>query len=182
MPIKDLGIMGAWNYSNSKYLQVNNESNTLIFGVKYTKPFYHLQADMSLLKSSNINTSQYNFQLFNDLTGNLNFYLSNKISYLNSGASKNVIYNPLIGVKAAKNIWLEIAGTFGKQYNFTEADGLYQYNGLDVTDSKFAANSYTLIKKQLLLSIGYALENKTENLTTNKYLQHSINTSITWDF
>jgi hypothetical protein len=187
MPVKDFSILWAWNYSATKFRFSSNKLNTLLLGLAYTRPYYRVQGDASLTSQLGSYTSQGNFQLLTYLTGNLNFYMSHRISYLinketDSARSSSLIYSPTIGVKPFHNLWAEFSGTFGKQYNYGEADGLYQYNGLDPTKWKFSSNAYYLIKKHLLLSLGYTIEKKTDESLNFNYLQHSINAGITWNF
>ncbi len=188
IPIKNLSLIGAWNYSNSNYRKAGYELNALSFGLKYSKPYYQLQLDGSITKNGDENTTQNNFQLLTYLSGNLNLYLSNRFSYLHTsnistnGNLTSFVYNTTIGVKPYSNIWTEFSGTFGKQYNYAEADGLYQYNGFDPTKFKFSANVYYLLKKHLLLGLGYALEKKTDGFIKFDYSQNAINASITWNF
>lgn len=187
MPIQNLSVIGVWNYLNTKLKFSSTASNHFLLGLKYVRPYYQMQADINLTRENSNNTDQSNFQIITYPFGNLNFYINNRVSYLNTvmndgTALHNVIYNPTLGFKPLPQLWTEISGVFGKQYNYAEADGLYQYNGLDETKRRLAINAYYLLKKQLLLGLGYSLEMKKDNTLNFNYLQHSINAGITWNF
>lgn len=182
MPIKYVSVLSSWNYSRAKYSGNNYDLNALLIGLRYTKPFYNIQGDFSATKNSNTNTYQGTLQIMTYLSGNLDFYLCNRMSYLSTTGLNSFIYQPIIGIKAAQNIWAEAGGAFGTQYNYMEADGLYQYNGFDRTDYKLVTNTYFLLKKHLLLRVGYTFECKKDlNLDIN-YKQYSINAGTSWNF
>jgi hypothetical protein len=181
IPAKNISIIGAWNYLHTVYLQTSSETNAVLLGLKYAHPNFSAQIDFNFTNNDGEHIRQYNFQLLNYLKGNLNFYVSNRISYLNAAVLKSVIYNPSIGAKTIKNLWLEVGANFGKQYYFSEVDGLYQYNSPDHTAFKSSANAYYLLKKHVVLNLGYSLENKTDDKLKD-YSQHSINANITWNF
>jgi hypothetical protein len=181
-PIKNISLVWAWNYMNTTYLQANGASNALLLGVKYAHPYFNTQVDAIYTNNDGEIIRQYNFQLLNYLSGNLNFYINNRISYLNSTRLKSIVYSPSIGVKPIDKLWLEVGGNFGNQYYFSEADGLYQYNSQDITTFKSSTNAYYLLKNHLFLNLGYTLEKRTDHILNFNYLQHSINAGITWNF
>ena len=92
------------------------------------------------------------------------------------------MYHQLIGAKPFRNLWFEAGVTFGNQYNYAEADGLYSYNGFDKTKFKAIGNCYYLLKGHLLLGLNYTFERKSDNIFNFNYLQHSVNGGITWNF
>lgn len=178
MPIQSFTLIVAYNYNNSSYLLSSYQNQSGLLGLKYSHPYFNAQADLNVSRLNDQNIKQLNLQLFNYLTGNLNLYLINRLSLLNS----NSVYAGTIGTKLVKNMWAELNGTFGLQENYTEADGLYQFNGIDNTTAKYAINTYILIKKHLLLNIGYAVEKKESNILSINYSQNAINTGIKWNF
>lgn len=186
MPVKNLSVLGAWNYTNTEHNQIGGETNILLLGIKYAQPYYLLQGDASISKNGTENTTQTNLSFVTYLSGNLNFYLANRLSYLNVASTnwqtKYLLYNPTIGLMPFKNVWTEFGATFGEQYQYTEADGLYLYNSPDITKFKFLTSVYFLAKKHLLLGLGYSFEKKTDNGIRFNYSQHGINTSIGWNF
>jgi len=178
MPIKSLTILGAYNYNKSSNLLSSYTNQTGLVGARYSHPYFTLQGDVNFSRLNDQNIRQINAQLFTNISGNLNLYLINRLSVLNS----NTVYAGTIGAKLVKNLWAEASGTFGLQQNYTEADGLYQFNGIDNTTKKYAGNAYFLIKKHLLLSIGYSLEEKESTTLSINYSQYAINTGIKWNF
>lgn len=178
MPIKSLTLFTAYNSNSSNDLISNYQNKGALVGVKYSHPYFNLQGDVNFSRLNNENMRQINLQLFNYLSGNLNLYVINRLSKLNT----NTVYAASLGTKIAKNIWLEGNATFGLQKNYIDADGLYQFNGIDNTTSKYSTNVYFMIKKHLILTLGYTKEEKESSSLTTNYSQNAINTGIKWNF
>ncbi len=178
MPIKSFTLLAAYNYNSSSDLISNYQNQAGLIGLKYSHPYFQLQGDINFSRLNDKNIRQINAQLFTNLSGNMNLYMINRLSVLDT----ETVYSMSIGARLVKNVWAEAGGTFGLQENYTEADGLYQFNGIDNTTAKYTANAYFLIKKHLLLNIGYTLEEKESASLTINYLQNAINTGIKWNF
>ncbi|WP_199121278.1 tetratricopeptide repeat protein [Pedobacter sp. ASV28] len=183
VPLDRLALIAAYNYSKSNFIQsIYTKNHTAVIGLKYLSPHFNTQFDVNLSKVDESRSTQFNLQSMLYFMGNLNVYGGAKISLLNNSKVNSFIITPLLGTKILPTIWLETFANLGKQYNFIDSEGLYVFNSIDYTHTKLNASAYFLIKKHLLLNIGYTFEDRTGDNLRFKYLQHAVNANVTWKF
>jgi hypothetical protein len=183
LPINEqLSVIGAFHYLNTN-ITSNTYQNTIGFGgLKYDGNCFNFQADASFGYSATSKINQYNATLGVLPLGNLNLYSFTKGSFVIQNGNSRPVFSEVFGFKAAKNLWLEANGTFGGLDNYLDADALYIYNALDISQNKLGATLFFTFTPKSILQLNYSLENKIENTNQNNYLQHSITGGITWKF
>ena len=174
----NISLIGAYHFLSDKFPNTTLNTNVFLGGVKYSHPYFSIQANAS---SGNFNTSytQYDGILTFYPLGNLNLYSMSRISF---GTQTN--FTQVIGAKLMKGVWLEGNSTFGTQNYLFDNDALYVKNDTDPNLFKGGGSLYTLLSPKCMLSINYTLEQrqKLNNIPTNNYFQHSINGGLTWKF
>lgn len=178
MPIQNLSLIAAFNTNTVTYLNSSTPNHSILTGLAYSFPALQFQADFINSRLNNLRVQQFNVMAFLNLSSNLDFYWSQRLSYLD----KHVVSSSTIGKKLAKSIWLEASATLGSQNNYVEADGLYQFNAIDVTQNKYGLMAYFFINKELTLNLGFMLEEKASVDQLLNYSQTVINTGIKWNF
>jgi len=66
--------------------------------------------------------------------------------------------------------------------NYTEGDGLYTYNSVDVTSFKIGETGFYQLGRHMQLRLNYTFENKRDAENKLDYHQHSFTTGIIWNF
>ncbi|WP_316830743.1 hypothetical protein [Pedobacter aquatilis] len=181
-PFRKINFVGAYHYMRSKLRQLIYQNNVGLLGIRYADSGNDLQGDVILSQIGDEQTRQYNIKFIKYITGNLNFYSTSRISFVDVLNNTNPVFQQTFGIKPIRNLWVEGVVTLGNQYNYAEADALYIYNGFDKTKFKVGGNCYFLLKQHLLLGLNYTFERKSDNIFRFNYLQHSINGGITWNF
>src|SRR5476651_613746 len=137
----NLVLLGAYHYLGTSYGATTYQNHVGLVGLRYSAPYFSIQADANLSRISNSNTQQYNGQLSLYPLGNLNLYTVSKVS-AQSGALQQTIFSQTLGFKAVKQLWLEASGSIGRLDDFLDADALYVYNSIDVTTFKAGGSAY----------------------------------------
>jgi tetratricopeptide (TPR) repeat protein len=178
---KNLLLLGAYHYLNTSYGQTTYQNHIGLVGIKYSAPYFSVQADANATSIVNTNFQQYNGQLTLYPLGNLNLYTISRISAQSGGLSQT-IFSQTLGFKVAKPMWLQLSGSFGRQDDYIDADALYVYNAIDVTKLKACATAFYTLGAHVVLYLNYTFEQKDDNYLNNNYNQHSITGGFTWKF
>lgn len=177
-----LAVWGAYHYLNTKYEQTTYHSHIALLGLKYSHPYFDLQADVSSGSITDNNVRQYNTQLSLYPLGNLKLYSITRGSVLHQINNTNGVFSQLIGFKLAPKVWMETNAIFGSQNNYLEADGLYLYNALDIIKFRAGATGFLQLNRHALLYLNYTHERKDDYYHATNYNQHSITGGFTWKF
>jgi hypothetical protein len=177
----NLALLVAYHYLGTSYGTSTYQNHIGLIGLKYSAPYFALQADANLSTISNSNTQQYNGQLTIYPLGNLNLYTISRVSAQN-GAIQQTIFTQTLGFKAVKQLWLEASGSFGRLDNFLDADALYVYNSIDITTFRAGASAFYPLGKHAVVFLNYTFEQKQDYYLNNNFNQNSITGGLTWKF
>lgn len=177
----DLSLIGAYHYLNTSFASTTNGSSIGLFGLKYSHPYFSLQADVNAAQVINTTFQQYNGALTIYPLGNLNLYTTSRASVQTNGLQQN-IFNQTVGFKATKKLWLEAAAAFGKLDNYLDNDALYVYNAIDITQSRAAATAFYPFGRHIVAYLNYTYEQKQDYYLNTNYNQNSITGGFTWKF
>jgi hypothetical protein len=176
-----LTLLGAYHYLNTSYGSFGFQSHIGLLGLKYSAPYFSLQADANYSNIINSRISQVNGQVTIYPLGNLNLYTISRVA-VQSGDIQQTILNQAVGFKVAKQLWLEASATFGAMNNYLEADALYVYNAIDITKQKAGATIFYTLGKHAVVHLNYTFEQKQDYYLNNDYNQNSITGGLTWKF
>jgi tetratricopeptide (TPR) repeat protein len=179
---KNLVILGAFHYLQTRYFDDSYYSNLGLLGLKYEGSFFNLQGDVNFGQLVGHGIAQYNGAVMVYPLGNLNLYTISRFSYLQEADQNFSIFNQSIGFKAFKNTWLETLVTFGKLDNYIDTDALYIYNSIDVSTFKIGETAFYQAGKHAQLRLNYTLEKKYDAQNNVNYNQASLTASILWVF
>lgn len=174
-------IVSAYHYLNTSYGTDSYNSHVGLLGIRYLNPYFDLQADVNEAKIINKINQQYNATLKVYPLGNLNLYTISRISHQKQDVLQTV-FSQTIGFKVVKNFWLEGAATFGKLDNYIDADALYIYNSIDITNFKGGATGFYQLNNHAMIYLNYTFEQKQETNQNISYNQNSITGGFTWKF
>jgi hypothetical protein len=177
----NLILLGAYHYLNTSYGTSSYQNHIGLIGLKYSAPYFALQADANFSSITNTNVQQYNGQLSVYPLGNLNLYTTSRIS-VQSGDVQQTIFNQTLGFKVIKQLWLETNAGFGKMDNYLEADALYVYNAIDITKFKAGGTAFFPLGGHAVIYLNYTFEKKQDFYLNTNYNQHSITGGFTWKF
>lgn len=175
-------LFGIYHYLNTKYQNITYYSQLGTIGLKYAAPYVDLQADADLGNMLGHAMSQYNGQVMIYPTGNLNLYTISRASLLSQLGTNDVVFSQGLGFKLFGHFWAETMAVFGKLDNYTEGDGLYIYNSVDVTSFKIGETGFYQLGRHMQLRLNYTFENKRDAENKLDYHQHSFTTGIIWNF
>ena len=179
---ENLSLTGGYHYQHTSYKNALYNNSIGIAGVKYTGTYFNIHGDVNLSTISGNAVTQFNAGLMFYPMGNLNFYTVSRGSYLSQNGTGNVIFSQSIGYKLLKNTWAETAGTFGNLDNYIDADGLYIYNAIDISNLKLGETVFYELGKHAQLQLNYTYEKKQDATHNLNYSQTSITTGILWKF
>ena len=177
-----LTLLGGYHYLNNKFAETTYNNQVSLGGLKYSRPYFELQADANLSSFSNMNVNQYNGSVTIYPKGNFNLYTLSRISFQSQAAANQLIFNQVAGSKIAKFLWLEGNVTLGKMNNYIGADALYVYNSIDPSLFKAGSTAFIPLHSKLLLQLDYTYEQKQNAFELYTYNQHSITGGLTWKF
>jgi len=176
-----LTLLGAYHYLNTSFGNLSFQNHVALAGLKYSAPYFTLQGDANYSNITDLRITQFNVQLSTYPLGNLNVYTISRLS-VQSGDVKKNIFTQLVGVKLAKPLWLEASGSFGAMNNYLEADALYVYNAIDVTQWKAGTTAFFAPGQHAVFSLNYTFEQKQDYYLNNNYKQNSITGGVIWKF
>ena len=173
-----LSLIGAYHYISDQFPDTTLITNILLGGIKYSSPYFSLQANASFGNFA-VNYTQYDGIVTIYPFGNLNLYSISRASF---GSQTN--FTQILGAKVARSIWLEGNITFGNQNYLFDHDALYVKNDLDPNLFKCGGSVYAPISKKCMLTLNYTFEQRQNQFSQSPkiYYQHSINGGITWKF
>jgi hypothetical protein len=177
----NLALLGAYHYLGTSYGTSSYQNHVGLIGLRYSAPYFALQADANLGNVTNSKIQQYNGQLSFYPFGNLSLYSISRVS-AQSGDFHQTIFTQTLGVKAIKQLWLEASGSFGTLDNFLDADALYVYNSIDVTSFKAGSTAFYSLGVHAVIYINYTFEQKQDHYLNNNFNQNSITGGFTWKF
>ena len=175
-------LFGIYHYLNTKYQNITYNSHIGTVGLKYSAPYLDLQADADLGNMLAHAMSQYNGQVMFYPLGNLNLYTISRASLVSQLGTRDVVFSQGLGFKMFRQFWAETMAVFGKLDNYTENDGLYTYNSVDVTSFKIGETGFYQLGRHMQLRLNYTFENKRDEENKLNYHQHSFTTAILWNF
>lgn len=170
-----LQLLGGYHYVYTPFNNLEYINQIGFAGLQVATPYLHVKAVANFATLSNQNYRQYDGSLTWYPMGNTNLYSITKASY-----NDNFITSQIIGLKVAKNSWLEANTTIGEYINYLDNDALYLYNDIDTKQFKIGASLYTKLSKRSMFSINYTYDRKklfNQNILFN---QHSITGGIKW--
>ncbi|MFD0749933.1 hypothetical protein ACFQZS_07255 [Mucilaginibacter calamicampi] len=176
-----LTLLGAYHYLNNSFGDVNFQNHVAMAGIKYAAPFFTLQGDANVSSITGARVTQFNVQLSTYPLGNLNFYTASRLS-VQTGDIKQNIFTQLLGFKLSKQLWLEASGSFGAMNNYLEADALYVYSAIDVSQWKAGSTAFFALGQHAVLCLNYTFEQKLDYYLNNNYKQNSITGGLIWKF
>jgi hypothetical protein len=214
---KGFGICGAFHYlhisgdninirfdalSSPVYSDTTFSNSDIIFSLALEKVY----KDVKLLANSSYSNLNNGRQFRNGITvtyfpfANLNLYGSFSINLnsvkreYDSVSTNNFIFEPFVGFKAFKNLWVEAYYTFGDIYSYHENNAFVVFNNLDKITQRagvnlimpFANNKvelsfrYQYLKQQQTYFIYF---NNTDFITSiNNISNHKLIGGIKWSF
>jgi tetratricopeptide (TPR) repeat protein len=176
----NLVLLGAYHYLNTSLGNTSYQNHVGLIGLRFSAPYFTLQADANISSISNTHVQQYNGALTVYPLGNLNLYSTTRVS-AQSGAVQQTIVAETLGFKVTKHLWLEASGTFGKLDNYLDADALYVYNAIDVTQTKVGSTAFVPLGHAIIY-LNYTFEQKQDYYLNTNYNQNSITGGFTWKF
>ena len=170
------------------YEQVQNKFNNILFLISVSKYIDKFKFTVTNSYSNLNNGTQYQnvIALKYFPLGNPDLYLSSDFilhSDRNEGGNilSEGIFEPKIGVKINRYLWLEGYSTFGNIYNYNESNGFVVYNNTDKIKNRFGINLISpVIQNKLALFFYYQYFNQesyyiTYTNSTNYYIKNFIN-------
>jgi len=176
-----ISLIGAYHYMSTSFASTTNSSNIGLLGVKYSHPYFSLQADVNTAQVINTSFQQYNGELAIYPLGNLNLYTVSRGSVQANGLQQTV-FSQTIGFKAAKKLWLEAAAGFGKMDNYLDNDALYVYNAIDITQNRAGGTAFYSFGRHIVAYLNYTYEKKQDYYLNTNYNQNSMTGGFTWKF
>lgn len=172
-----LQLIAGYHYVNTPFNNLVYDNHIGFAGLQYSSPYVHVKAIANFATISNASYTQYDGTLTIYPLGNTNLYSITRGSY-----NDNFIASQILGLKVAKNTWLEANTTIGEYVNLLDNDALYLYNDIDTKQFKVGGSLYTKIAKKALLSINYTYDQKKLFMQNILFNQHSITGGIKWTF
>jgi len=174
-------MFGGYHYLNTSYGLSSGNGNIGIFGIRYSHPYFSLQANVSVAQIINISFQQYDGLLTLYPLGNLNLYMTSKGSIQTNGISQT-IFSQSIGFKTFDKLWLQLQGTFGKMDDYIDNDGKSVFNAIDVTQNRAAATAFYTLGQHAVIYLNYTYERKQDYYLNTNFNQNSITGGFTWKF
>jgi len=124
--------------------------------------------------------------------GNLNYYFSVPLVYQQNLTKKNIIIDPLVGLRLHDKLWVEGNYTFGHINNYVEKNAYVVYNINDNILSRKGLSLLINVNKNIQFRLMYQhtekensrsafLKNKdTRIINTNNFINHTIIGGIKW--
>ena len=174
----NLAVVGGIHYL---YIPFNNfiYNNFVGFGgIKYTSPFIHVQAMVSLGNIRDTAYTQVDASLTTYPLGNTNLYTITKVAYGNEFTLTQVA-----GLRIVKGVWLEGNVTLGQYKVLLANDALYVFDDIDTKKIKAGAGIYALIAKKLTVTANFTYEQKQRYGTSSViFNQYSTTGGLIWNF
>jgi len=175
-------LFGSAHYLNTKYKSITYYNLIGGAGLKYLTAYADLQADISWGYMLGYNMSQYNVHALIYPFGNLNLYTISRFSLVAQQQNNQVVVSQGAGFRVFRHFWAETMAVFGKLDNYTENDGLYTYNSVDVTSFKIGETGFLQLNRHAQLRVNYTFESKRDAENHMNYHQHSFTTGVLWNF
>jgi hypothetical protein len=176
---RHLQFTGAYHYQHSVFNNFTYRNHLAMLGIRRSGSHATLQADAMFGRLTDASFLQFNITATYHPFGNYNFYGITTAS-MRTATYTGFNARQVLGVRTAKDLWLEGHATFGPFRNYAESDGLYIYNAIDPTLFKGGATAYLQLSAHIMAQLGYTYEKRESYGGNYTYHQHSITGGLSW--
>lgn len=192
----NLGLDIGYHYLNTKIayetwdMSLNEKTDfadslrykgNLYFGNLHYKWYrFNLGITASLFDTEFNDTKQFGIHLGAGLPGKHNIYIKNSVYFLSDDYYNWVVSSHSAGLLLLKKFWFEAKADFGNLTNFTDMNGMYIYNSIDPTLSRYGLSVFWYTNSHLNFFTNFTVDNKQNYDLLNNYTQNSLSLGIIW--
>jgi hypothetical protein len=143
---------------------------------------FNLEANASILNSTQSITNQFGFQAGFVLPGRSNIYVNSAIAGMIENSAYRTIFAETAGLRCVGNLWAEGTITLGNLKNYSTNNSLYLYNSADPSVFRTGISLVWYAGRHLVFTGNFTFDQQeiVNTSVNNYYYQYSYSGGIKW--